>query len=104
MLVGTFRGYVLTKNGYVMVRYVSDWVRFDQLPKNLIGNTLRPLVNLSWLSVITTRVRHSLTCQIRFSVYFIYIICRLPQQLRNYVKSLFNLLCFKCDSCDGSSD
>ena len=32
---GTFRqkcGYVLTKNGYVLVGYVSDEVRFHQLP------------------------------------------------------------------------
>ena len=33
--MGTFRqkcGYVLTKNGYVLVGYVSDEVRFHQLP------------------------------------------------------------------------
>ena len=33
VLEGTFwYGYVLTQNGYVLVVYVSDWVRFDQLP------------------------------------------------------------------------
>ena len=28
--------YVLTKNGNVLLGYISDWVRFDQLPLNLV--------------------------------------------------------------------